>query len=84
LLKGEDSGYRLLVEYRETFPFIGSPSLGYPLDYPFWLFAEKEVLAFVFTGWCAVSVLIGASAPSFVGTVDLYKQVFRVVFVPYV
>jgi hypothetical protein len=54
------------------------------LDDPLWLLAEEEVLAFVFAGWCAVSVLIGASAPSFVGAVDLYKQVFRVIFVPYV
>jgi len=54
------------------------------LDNPLRPFAEKEVFAFVFAGWCAVSVLIGASAPSFVGAVDFYKQVFRVVFVPYV
>ncbi len=66
LFKGENSGYRLLVEYRETFPLIGSPSLGYPLDDPLRLFAEEEVFAFVFAGWGTISILIGASAPSFV------------------
>ena len=54
------------------------------MDDPLRLFAEEEVFAFVFAGWGAISVLISAGAPTFVGAINLYKQVFRVVFVSYV
>jgi hypothetical protein len=58
LLKGKNPGYGLLLEHRETFPLIGSPSLRYPLDDPLRPLAEEEVLAFVFAGWGAIGVLI--------------------------
>jgi hypothetical protein len=54
------------------------------LDYPLRLFAEEEIiLAFVFAGWGAISILISAGTPTFVRAIHLYEEVFRIILVPY-
>ena len=82
MLETKDASDSLFVEYRETFLLVSGSSLADPLNYPFRFLAEEEEFAFIFSWGCFVSVLIHASPPAIIATVDFDKKMTLIVLVP--
>jgi hypothetical protein len=78
----KDSSNCLLVKYRKTLLLVSGPSLADPLDYSLRFLAEEEEFALIFSWGCFVRMLVHASPPAVIATVNFDKKMTFIVLVP--